>query len=390
MIDNIKKSDCTGCKMCGDICPVNAISFKEDECGFWYPSVEVEKCIKCNKCVIHCPSLNSKFYKEKNQPKVYAAWSKNEKTRISSTSGGAFYEIGKWFIEQGGVVAGCSYGDDWKSAFHMIAKNFEGLDRIKGSKYFQSDTAGIYKEVKKHLDLGKKVLFVGTPCQNVAMKSFLNKEYTNLFYMDFICRSINSPLAFHEYISELEREYKSKVIEVQLKNKKNGWESLASRVRFENGQESIKDKNVDWWVQGFINYDLYTRESCYNCHYKVLPRVIADITIGDFWGIKEQSNEEMFKGISVLLINTLRGKDLFENIYMKFVLSEHSLEEVIAGNPALLKNPIRTFRQDKFFKLIKTCSFSESVKKCVTLTMKEKCIRKIKGLIQRIKKVVQV
>ena len=38
--------------------------------------------------------------------------------------------------------------------------------------------------------------------------------------------------------------------------------------------------------KGIYFNDLYTRESCYKCKYKVLPRVNADITIGDFWGIK--------------------------------------------------------------------------------------------------------
>ena len=111
--------------------------------------------------------------------------------------------------------------------------------------------------------------------------------------MDFICRSINSPKAFKAYIDELEHQYNSKVVEVQLKNKKSGWQSLASRVRFENGEESIRDKTQDWWVKGFIFNDLYTRESCFHCQYKVLPRLNADLTIGDFWGIKNQTQQDM-------------------------------------------------------------------------------------------------
>jgi coenzyme F420-reducing hydrogenase beta subunit len=179
----------------------------------------------------------------------------------------------------------------------------------------------------------------------------------------------------------LETKYKSKAIEVHLKNKKYGWQSLASQVKFENGNQSIKDKNTDWWVKGFINSDLYTRECCYHCRYKVLPRIVSDITIGDFWGIKEQSADNMFKGISVLLINTSRGQKLIESVKDAFQITEHKLTEVLPGNPALLKNPIRTSKQDLFFKLIKTYSFSKTVKKCINPTIKERCIRKIKKLI---------
>ena len=51
MIDSIKKDVCTGCKMCGDICPTVAIKFKEDYDGCWFPSVDDQKCIKCGLCV---------------------------------------------------------------------------------------------------------------------------------------------------------------------------------------------------------------------------------------------------------------------------------------------------------------------------------------------------
>lgn len=363
--------------MCGDICPKNAIAFKTDSQGFWYPIVS-DKCVKCGLCLKKCPSLND-HYENASNPKIYALWSKNEKTRITSTSGGAFWEIGHKFLEKGGVVVGSRYSSDWKSAEHIIAHNIEQLQEIKGSKYFQSDTAGIYREVLKELLAGKKVLFCGTPCQNAAIKTFLGKEYDNLYCMDFICRSINSPKAFKSYIEELEQTYNSKVVEVHLKNKKKGWQSLATQVRFANGDESLKDKNEDWWVKGFILNDLYTRESCYHCQYRVLPRINSDITIGDFWGIKNQTEEDMFKGISVILINTKKGMTLFDNTKECFEYEAQELRDVLPGNPALLNNPTRTRKQDKFFELLKTHQFSYCVKKCT----KQGFIKKVKEMIKR-------
>ena len=221
MISTIKKEKCTGCKMCADICPENAISYETDNQGFWYPKVN-SSCIECGLCVKKCPSLNEHKINEA-QPKVYSVWSKNDETRITSTSGGAFWEIALKFLYNGGVVVGSRYGNDWKSAEHIIARNIEELFEIKGSKYFQSDTAGVYKDVKIELNNGKNVLFCGTPCHIAAIKSFLGKEYDNLYCMDFICRSINSPKAFKAYIEELEEKYESKVVEVHLKIKKNGW-----------------------------------------------------------------------------------------------------------------------------------------------------------------------
>ncbi len=364
MIGNISKTKCTGCQMCADACPKRAISYVCDEEGFWYPVVDKERCVQCGICIEKCPSMNVEKIQRRSEPVVYAAWSRDEDTRISSTSGGIFWEIGKYFIDNDGIVAGCRYGRDWKSAEHIIAYDYDSLLQIKGSKYFQSDAAGIYNAVKKEVESGKPVLFCGTPCQNTALSFFLGKEYSNLYYMDFICRSINSPLAFREYISELEQKYGAEAVKVHLKNKTKGWRSLASQVVFANGKESLLDKNEDWWVKGFIKYDLYTRESCYDCQYRGLPRTTVDITIGDFWGIKEQAEEDMFKGISVVLLNSEKGKKLFKQIEDKFTVQSHTIDEVLPGNRHMIRNPMRTERQDQFFELIKNHPFSYCVKEC--------------------------
>lgn len=383
MIDCIKKEQCTGCKMCGDLCPVKAITYKCDEEGFWYPEVNQKKCVKCNKCVELCPSLNIEKVSVKENPKVYSAWSKSDNIRVSSTSGGVFYEIARDFIENGGVVAGCAYGDDWKSAYHMIAHNIEELERIKGSKYFQSDTANIYSNIKNELENGKRVLFCGTPCQNAALQMFLQKKYSNIYYMDFICRSINSPKAFKAYLEELETKYNSKVVNVHLKDKTKGWESLATRVEFENGEVSLHDKNDDWWVKGFIYNDLYTRESCYNCYYKKLPRLVADLSIGDFWGIKNKSDDDMFKGISVIIVNSDGGQQLLDSVGEQFEKKSMTIDDVIPGNPALLHNPVKTDKQRKFFKLLKYQPFSVSVNRCIKKSFLKKSVTKMKKIIKR-------
>lgn len=365
MIDKIDKAKCTGCKMCADICPQSAIYFETDNEGFWYPRVDESRCNNCGLCVKRCPSLNISYYSTKEEPKVYAAWSKDYKVRCESTSGGMFWEIAKKFIESGGVVAGSRWGADWKSAEHYIAYDLDGLVMLRGSKYIQSDTEGIYKKVREELKQGKKVLFCGTPCQNAAMQMFLQEEIDNIFFFDFICRSINSPLAFKSYISELEKEYDSNVKFVHLKNKKKGWQSLASLVLFENGEESLKDRYEDLWIKGFIGNDLYTRQSCFQCQYRCLPRKTSDITVGDFWGIRNESAYDMFRGISVVLINSEKGKKLLENASENLVLKERRIEDVLAGNFALLKNPNCSEKKDRFFEMLKTNEFSQCVSECI-------------------------
>lgn len=376
MIENIEKNKCTGCKLCADICPQSAIYYENDAYGFWYPKVNKELCTKCGLCQRKCPSLNKEFYKGNNNPVVYAAWSRDWEVRYNSTSGGVFWEIAKVFLMEGGVVAGCKWGSDWKSAEHIIAYSVEELEQLRGSKYIQSDTAGIYKKVKRELYNGKKVLFCGTPCQNAAMKMYIGDE-ENIYYFDFICRSINSPLAFRAYIDELEEQYGSKAKFVQLKNKKKGWQSMASRVLFENGQESLKDRTEDVWVQGFVGKDLYTRDCCFECNYRNLPRVTSDVTVGDFWGIEGESSYDMFRGISVILVNTDRGRAILDNASDKLFLKSKKIEDVLGGNFALLRSPQNEGKRELFFNTLSEKKFSFSVETSIGHSVKEKVIKDI-------------
>lgn len=382
MIDLLHRNECTGCKMCADACPKSAISFKTDERGFWYPKIDYDKCVHCEVCSRKCPSMSKDVNEQGTGPITYSAWLKDDGMRVESTSGGMFYAFAAYIMSQGGAIAGCSYSDDWKSAKHIIIDSFDDLYKVVGSKYFQSDTAGIYKAVKNRLNEGKPLLFCGTPCQVAALHSYLGKDYENLYYLDFICRSINSPLAFKSYLEELEKKHNAKVNYVHLKNKKNGWHSLASQVKFENGDEEINDKDHDWWVKGFIYNDLYTRESCFNCQYKTLPRQNADISIGDFWGIQYQSEEDERKGISVVLVNTEKGKQLFDAVKDQLKYYKSSINLALPGNPALLKNPIRDKeKENHFYQYLKEFGFSGAVERCIEESSKSVKIG-IKGKIK--------
>ena len=371
-VGDISHEMCTGCKMCGDICPQKAISFREDSEGFWYPEVRPDMCTECGLCARKCPSIHAESATSFFPAQVYAAWSKDEALRLESTSGGIFGELARHILNEGGLVAGSRYGSDWKSAEHILVHDKAELAQICGSKYFQSNTAGIYKAVKTELLSGKTVLFCGTPCQNAALGVFLGKEYENLIRVDFICRSINSPLAFREYLTELEGQYGSEVVRVHLKDKTLGWQSLASHVWFANGQEYLKDRDSDFWVKGFIAHDLYTRESCYSCPYRTLPRTAADITIGDFWGIRNQKAEDMRKGISVVLVNSEKGSKLFHAVREHLEIEEHSVEDALPGNPALLKNPVLTKKRERFFKLIHERPFSAVVRQLSRPTLQSR------------------
>lgn len=361
MINELKKEQCTGCKMCGDICPVNAIYYSTDEEGFWYPKIDMKKCIHCNKCSDFCPELNSKN-KIESVNVVYAAWIKNDKIRLKSTSGGIFYAFASYILKEQGAVVGCIYDKGYKSAYHFISEKEQDLKLMVGSKYFQSNTEGIYNKILKTLKLGKKVLFCGTPCQCAAVSNFVGKDYENLYLIEFICLGVNSPTVFSGFLAELEKKYKSSIKYVQLKNKKTGWTSLATRILFSNGKEYHADKTNDMWIKGFVHEKLFLRPSCYQCTHKGNKRS-ADITISDFWGIRNVSEEDMFKGISAIIINSTKGGDLFDGIKQNLHFEKRDIREVLKGNPAYNKSAEYSSKREVFYNNYKTYGFKKAVDK---------------------------
>ena len=355
MIDSISQMDCTGCKMCKDVCPVDAISFKTDKEGFWYPKVDYEKCIKCSKCVKACPSLSDCHNKIAHEPDVYASWALSDEIRIRSTSGGVFYVLGKEMLNQDGVIAACKYTTDFKSAYHEIGDTIADLEGFKGSKYFQSDTEGIYRRVKEQLMLGKKVLFCGAPCHVGGLNRFVDVENPNLITVDFICRGINSPMVFKKYVEECEKHHDSSVKLVHLKNKSKGWTRLGTYMTFQNGKEYYRDRMTDPWVNGYVKGNLFMRPCCSECKYKEKIRV-ADISIGDFWGLPG-SKEDLFKGISVILVNTQKGKSYLDSVKDKLHLEMKTYETALKGNGCILTSAKMGEHRAEFFDHISDVEF---------------------------------
>lgn len=375
MIENLKDK-CTGCKMCGDICPVDAIYFETNDEGFWYPHIDKKKCIGCGLCDKHCPVLNEstqvEFVKE-----AYAAWNRDDVIRRESTSGGVYHVLAEYTLNCGGYIIGSAYTDDFCSAFHMYSNNHDGLLKIMGSKYFQSDTAGIYKKTKELLETGTKVLFTGTPCQIAALKKYLQKDYEELITVDFICRGVPSPKMQEKKIRLYENKEKSKVVFYRDKSDKYAWEDFGELIRFENGKEKFISRWEDDINNCFIHKNLNIRESCYVCEIKN-GKNVADITMGDFWGIRGVTEKDLKLGVSALVVNTPKGKEFLNNLGEKLYLERRNLSEIASGNPAYVEAAKRPDKRREFFELVERSGLEKAVKSFTNKSIKGVLIEKKK------------
>ena len=365
MIEIRDKKECTGCNACGDICTHQAISFKTDEEGFWYPVVDKEKCTDCGLCEKVCPVLNIERLKKNDyaEPKCFAAIHKNYEVRFDSTSGGLFSAFAEKMYKDGGFVGGAVYDED-RNVKQYISPDKTDLPRLRSSKYQQSSFEGFFSKVRDLLKEGEKVLVCGGPCQMAALRAFLEyKDYENLLILDYVCRGINSPLVSRRYRESLEEEHQSKIVYSKAMNKEFGWRNLTEKNIFANGDIVYKPFESNRLMHGYLITGAFCRPSCYDCKFKGFPRV-ADISLADFWGIEKVKGVDKSLdddiGTSLVLINSEKGERFFEAIKPKLKFAELPFKASIAGNKALMESlPMPKIDRNKFFEDVNAMSFDE-------------------------------
>ena len=362
MISLNDKKDCMGCYACSNICPVNSISMINDTEGFWYPQVDYDKCIKCGQCRKVCPILNKSSIS--NVLSAYACINKEESTRLESSSGGIFTLIAEQVIEDGGVVFGAGYNDDF-TIEHSFIETKEDLSKFRGSKYVQSRIGNTYSQVKDFLKSDRSVLFTGTPCQIGGLKAYLGQSYDNLICVDIICHGVPSPEVWMKYVSYREQVAGSSVLRISFRRKDEGWKRFSVTFLFKDGTEYRKTLDKDLYMKAFLK-DICLRPSCYACKFKTIHRQ-SDITLADFWGIQNILPEmDDDKGTSLIFVNTSKGREVFDQIKNKMISKEVSLDQAIVFNPAAIRSAESNQNRSKFFDELDKIPLDQLIKKYCT------------------------
>ncbi|MBR6514783.1 MAG: polysaccharide pyruvyl transferase family protein [Clostridia bacterium] len=357
--DICAKELCSGCSACASMCPVGAIAMKADEEGFLYPLIDYSRCIGCNKCRNSCP-VAVRHKDTGIEPEVYSCINRDTDIRDNSSSGGVFTALAESVINEGGVVFGAAFTEDMRVE-HIMCDTLEELGKLRGSKYVQSRIGDCYKQAKDLLEQGKKVLFSGTPCQIGGLAAYLGKEYDNLITVDMICHGVPSPLAWKKYIEQREKQAGGRCVSASLRNKSTGWRSYSVKLGFDNntGYSCINTK--DSYIKGFVA-NLYLRSSCALCASKELHRS-SDITLGDFWGITQDSAFNDNKGASLLMLHSCKAKALFDTVNDGISCEKISFKDAVKSNPSYLSSSKPSPFRAGFFRSIKTRGFDGSVEK---------------------------
>lgn len=323
-LDN-KNFLCTGCFLCHDVCPVNAIAIITNNEGFYEYKIDEEKCIKCGKCVSVCPKLIHKF---KNNPMqdCYAAYSKNKNVVLNSSSGGIFTELANCILDQKGYVVGAVWID--KKIKHIIIDNKKDLDELRKSKYLQSNLENIYSKIQELIKNDKLVLFSGTPCQVGALNNLVQSD--NLYTIDIVCHGVPSSKVFE---TSLIQRFNKVPQKIDFRNKVKSWNLY--QIKYDEKKINFIE---DGWMKNYLN-NSFLKKDCYDCPFVKDNKRVGDLSLGDFWGI-DKIDFEFFKmnkdtGISNVIINNPKGQKLFNKIKSNIIYKKQDLELSYQHNPRI-------------------------------------------------------
>ena len=375
-----EKSDCCGCTACASICAHDAIVMKPDGMGFLYPEVNKDKCMECGLCVKAC-AFNADYDKSLNlsMPIVYGARHKDMAEVMKSRSGAAFVAISDYVLDNGGVVYGAGYTDHFR-VVHKRATTKSERDEFRGSKYVQSDLTGIFRQIKEDLKSGLTVLFSGTPCQTSGLNSYVGKKLReNLVLIDIVCHGVPGPYIWRDYLSYLEKKQGAAIEVVNFRDKERyGWRAHKESFKFVGGGKMT-------FTYTFYKHIMF-RHSCGKCHFTNIHRP-SDITLADFWGWEKTDphiNEDD-KGISLVLLNTPKGKEIFEAVKDRLDTIPVDIANAMQPNlqhPSVIHPDRMKFEEDYIkygFKYV-MCKYGDMGWKC---QLRHK-LRKIKKAMKKI------
>ncbi len=356
----LKSDQCCGCSACSNICPEQCIQMLPDEEGFLVPCVDAGKCVDCSLCDKICPAISRVALQEESIPEVYYAYNLNDEQRQLSSSGGVFVLLAHTILAEGGIVYGAALTEDCSSVEHCAVTTLDELNKLLGSKYMQSILTNQFSEIMVYLEEGKYVLFCGTPCQIVGLRKYLQKDYSRLLCVDFVCHGVPSQKAWMKYVHYLEHKCNAKLKFVSFRNKSRGWHNYSFRYIFDN-ITITNPFDEDLWGKMLIRNNAL-RESCYQCNFK--GRGDADITLADAWGV-ENSHPDLDddKGTSLIYIGSPKGKMFLDKISSSMRLYRCNKEEAKLLLPRITAVSSRHPQRSEFYKYIDNYSFDKLVKK---------------------------
>lgn len=362
-----EKDRCCGCSACADVCPTGAIQMEQDKEGFSYPRIEKNLCIDCGRCREICPMRKEEA--SFPQEKSYIGMQADDEFRLGSSSGGAFPVLAEYIFDRQGKVYGAAYNEDME-VVHRSADSRAQLESLRRTKYVQSKTEGIYREIERLLKEGRWILFCGTPCQAQALRLYLKREYSRLVIVDLICYGVPSPGIWNSYVRYLEQKHRGRMRDFSFRDKRNRDNGHVCSYKIGDIEYTGSLYEDIFCRLYFKNYIL--RPSCSKCKFCTTERS-SDFTIGDFWGI-EGIRKDMDDGMgtSAVILHTHKAKEIWDDVKEKTRWFACEKEEIL--QPRLISPTQAAKKRNELMNLYRTLPFPAFLKLAGGLMRLWECI----------------
>ena len=314
--------------------------------GFLVPRIYVPKCVGCGVCRKVCPAANDvPMALRKTEIVCYGGAARLREEALSSTSGGVASVLSRRIVDDGGVVVGAAF-DPFPCVRHVCVEDIEGIVRLKGSKYVESDITHALPKIREYLKNGRKVLFVGLPCQVAAVYGFLGGDSEGLYTVDLVCHGKPPQKLFSHWARMLEKMLGGRISEYKFRDKKccdwNDPDTHLHFYRLTDGRVGSVPFKTNWYGRYFLGSSSF-RECCYHCQFARLPRV-GDVTLADFWGAERDERFKRFTkhGLSLVAAQSEKGVELLEKAHQDLDLVSCSAEFALSCTGGLNHGSRRT------------------------------------------------
>lgn len=308
-----------------------------------------------------------------HETRAFAVKLKDKQQLRSSSSGGAFTAISDVFLSNDDAVVSPIYNYETCQTEFEIYQSPKKRDEARGSKYMQSYPLNTFREAEKWLRKNDgDLLFVGVGCQADGFRKFLEARglRDRATIVGIICHGSPSPMIWKDYVKEM-----GSIANLNFRDKRNDWHRPVAHAEINGREKSVQD-----YLTIFYN-KCALRPSCYQCPYATTEREV-DLTIGDFWGIeKALPDYDTSGGVSLLLVHTERGLEVFEKVKNDVEWRESSVSDCL--QPNLIKPTERSPRRDEFWNDYKTKGIQYVLKKYAPKpSLIRRIARKVKGSVK--------
>lgn len=326
-IIDIGNNDCTGCSACSIICPCNAISINLSKDGFYVPIVDDDICNHCCICKEVCYKYlpESEYNPEKvyTDKKIIAVLNSYTEQLHSVSTAGVATKLAKAYFNMNNNVCGVSFNPKNNKCEHIIAFCDEDIERMKGSKYVQSNC---FSALKNLVNQKKRTIVFGLPCQIYGLRKVLQRmEIDDHFVLiDMYCAGVPTLNLWIKYQDFVSRNFGLNEIKiVNFRDKSQGWHKFSLFLLDNNGVTYRQNLYNDMFFSFYLK-KVCLNKACYNCKFRH-EMIWSDIRLGDFWGKKYQNFDD---GVELMVISTKKGEDTWNDIKSSFRFENAEIEDV--------------------------------------------------------------